>query len=259
MYNASGFRDRQAISSKGNVRKMANGTITGRSRERMLYTGMAIFSAAVIFAGFSRTYYLKALFADLPLTPLVHLHGIVFTCWLVLFITQTSLVAAKRTDLHRRLGVAGGVLAGLMIIVGPMTAIAAAKRGFGVPGGPPPLVFLTIPLFDILVFAILVVAGLYYRQRPDVHKRLMLLSTISILPPGIARLPFDFILATGPLAFFGLADLVLLACATYDTITRRRLHPAYLWGGLLIIVSHPLRLAIGGTGAWLTFARWLTS
>jgi hypothetical protein len=223
---------------------MANGTITGRSRERMLYTGMAIFSAAVIFAGFSRTYYLKALFADLPLTPLVHLHG---------------MVAAKRTDLHRHLGVAGGVLAGLMIIVGPMTAIAAAKRGFGAPGGPPPLVFLTIPLFDILVFAILVVAGLYYRQRPDVHKRLMLLSTISILPPGIARLPFDFILGTGPLAFFGLADLVLLACATYDTITRRRLHPAYLWGGLLIIVSHPLRLAIGGTGAWLTFARWLTS
>jgi hypothetical protein len=69
-----------------------------------------------------------------------------------------------------------------MIIVGPMTAIAAAKRGFGVPGGPPLLVFLTIPLFDILVFAILIVAGLYYRQRPDVHKRLMLLSTISILP-----------------------------------------------------------------------------
>jgi len=241
------------------LEKMASGTVTDRSRERMFYTGMATLSAAVIFAGFSRTYYLKALFANLPLTPLVHLHGMVFTCWLVLFITQTALVAAKRTDLHRRLGVFGAVLAGVMIVVGPMTAIAAAKRGFGVPGGPGPLVFLTIPLFDILVFAILVAAGLSYRQRPDVHKRLMLLATISILPPGIARLPFHFILAAGPLAFFGLADLVLLACATYDTITKRRLHPAYLWGGLLVIVSHPLRLAIGGTSTWLAFARWLTS
>jgi len=68
-----------------------------------------------------------------------------------------------------------------------------------------------------------------------------------------------FILAAGPLASFGLVDPLLLACASYDTMTKRRLHPAYFWGGLLVIVSHPLRLAIGGTSAWLAFARWLTS
>jgi len=177
------------ISLMVRLEKMASGTVSDRSRERIFYTGIATLCAAVIFAGFFRTYYLKALFANLPLTPLVHLHGIVFTCWLVLFITQTTLVAAKRTDLHRRLGVFSAVLAGVMIVVGPMTAIAAAKRGFGVPGRPSPLVFLTIPMFDILVFAILVATGLSYRQRPDMHKRLMLLATVSILPPGIARLP----------------------------------------------------------------------
>jgi hypothetical protein len=120
------------------------------------------------------------------------------------------------------------------------------------------LVFLVIPLFDILVFAILVTAALYYRRRSDIHKRLMIIATIAILPPAIGRLHFAFIRANGPPAFFGLADLILLACIFYDVVSHRRLHPAYLWGGLLLIASHPLRLLLGGTGVWLAFARWLT-
>jgi hypothetical protein len=227
-------------------------------RNRFFYVAMTVTAAAIVFAGFARTYYLKHLFANAPIVPLVHLHGFLFTSWIVLLFTQVTLVAAHRTDLHRRLGVLGGILASLMVIVGPMTAIAAAKRGFVVPGGPPPLVFLTIPFFDIVVFAILVGCALYFRRRPEIHKRLMLVATIAILPPAIARLPFAFILANGPVAFFGLADLILLACIGYDSIVHRRLHSAFLWSGLLLIASHPLRLLIGGTGAWLAFAHWVT-
>jgi hypothetical protein len=230
----------------------------GRRPDRLFYVVLAVVASLLVFAGFARTYYLKAYFEARPLLPLVHLHGFVFTCWFVLFLVQVTLVAAKRTDLHRRLGVAGGLLALLMLLVGVTTAIGAAKRGFGPPGGPPPLVFLTIPFGDILVFSILVGAGFYFRRQSETHKRLMLLATIGILTPAIARLPFAFILAAGPLAFFGLTDLFLAACVLYDTVARRRLHPAYLWGGLLIVVSQPLRLALGGTGVWLTFARWLT-
>jgi hypothetical protein len=145
-----------------------------------------------------------------------------------------------------------------MIVVGTITAIHAAKRGVTPPGGPPPLVFLVIPLGDILMFSILVAAGFYYRRQSETHKRLMLLATIAILAPAIARLPFAFIPAHGPLAFFGLTDLVLLACIFYDIVSRQRLHPAYLWGGLLLVASQPLRLAVGGTSAWLAFAHWLT-
>jgi hypothetical protein len=227
-------------------------------RNRFFYVAMTVTAAAIVFAGFARTYYLKHLFANAPIVPLVHLHGFLFTSWIVLLFTQVTLVAAHRTDLHRRLGVLGGILASLMVIVGPMTAIAAAKRGFVVPGGPPPLVFLAIPFFDIVVFAILVGCALYFRRRPEIHKRLMLVATIAILPPAIARLPFAFILANGPVAFFGLADLILLACIGYDSIVHRRLHSAFLWSGLLLIASHPLRLLIGGTGAWLAFAHWVT-
>jgi hypothetical protein len=236
----------------------ASAGIKGKRRERFFYTGMAIVIVLTVFAGFAQTYYLRPFFGTPALTPLLHLHGIVFTSWLALFLTQTVLVAANRTRIHRRLGVAGAVLAVLMILIGCATAIIRAKIVEVPPGAPSPLVFLTIPLGDMLVFACLVGSGFYFRRRADVHKRLMLLATVSILPAATARLPFAFIQQVGPLAFFGLADLFILACLLYDLITRRRLHRATVWGGLLIVVSQPLRLIIGNTQAWIAFATWLT-
>ena len=144
-----------------------------------------------------------------------------------------------------------------MVVVGTATAIIRAKEGFTPPGGPPPLVFLTIPLFDIVLFASLVGAALYFRRRSDVHKRLMILVTISILAAPIARLPLS-ILKAGPPAFFGLADLFLIPCVLYDLITRGRVHRATAWGAIVIVASQPLRLMLGGTGTWLAFAGWLT-
>lgn len=231
--------------------------VRGRRRERLFYVGMSVAVAATVFAGFAPTYFLKSYFGSPPLTPLLHLHGIVFTSWIVLLLTQTTLVAANRTNLHRRLGLLGGGIAVMLVVVGTMTAIIRAKQGAAPPGGPPPLVFLAIPLFDMLVFSGLVAAGFYFRRRADVHKRLMLLATISILAAAIARLPFG-ILKAGPPAFFGLTDLFIVACIIYDLTARRRVHRATLWGGLIILLSQPLRLMISGTSAWMAFATWLT-
>lgn len=242
------------VSKRGTA---AHAGLTSRRRERLFYTGMASAAVATVFVGFARTYYLRPYFAAPPLMPLLQLHGIVFTSWLALYLTQTILVAAHRTDIHRRLGLVGAALAVLMIVVGAATAIIRAKQGATPPGGPPPLVFLTVPLGDILVFASLVGAGFYFRRRADVHKRLMLLATVSILAAAIARLPFD-LLKAGPPAFFGLTDLFIVACLLYDLIARGRIHRATAWGGLLIVASQPLRLLVGSTHAWLAFATWLT-
>lgn len=231
--------------------------IAGRRRERFFYIGIAIVIVGVVFGGFARTYFLRPYFTTQPLMPLLHLHGIVFTSWLVLYFTQTILIAAKRTDIHRRLGIAGAVIAVLMILIGTTTAIIRAQQGATPAEGIPPLVFLVIPLGDMLVFAILIGAGFYFRRQPDVHKRLMLLATISILAAAIARLPFAFLQA-GPPAFFGVTDLFIAACFIYDLITRGRVHRATAIGGLLIVASQPLRLIISGTGVWIAFATWLT-
>lgn len=224
-----------------------------RISDRPLYLLAAIVVPLIVLAGFARTYYLKGLFSTPPIpSRFVHFHGIVMTAWVALFIVQVSLVAKRRTKTHQRLGVLGAVLAALVVVVGTLTALYAAARGHT--PGPPALQFLVVPLGDMVVFGILVGAALYYRRRLDVHKRLMLLAAVNMLAPAIARIPLSFIANGGPLAFFGLTDLCLLAFIAFDTIRHRRLHPAFLWGALFIIVMQPLRILLAGTDAWLHFA-----
>ena len=234
-----------------------NPGIQTTGRDRRMYIWFAVFMPIIVLAGFARSYYLKGFFG-FPALPsvLVQLHGIVMTSWVVLFVTQVTLVATGRTRTHQRLGVSGAVLAILIVIVGVLTGIAGAARG-STPG-PPALQFLAVPVFDMLVFAILVGTALYVRRRRlDIHKRLMLLAAVNLLTPAIARIPLHFIQTGGPLVFFGLTDLCLLACVAYDSVKNRRLHPAFLWGTLLIIVSQPLRLMLSGTDAWMRFATML--
>jgi hypothetical protein len=234
----------------------AQHTLATPRADRRFFTAMAIVAAITVFAGFAPTYFLKGAFGAPALPLLVHVHGLLFTSWILLFVTQTSLVAVRRTDIHRRLGILGAVLASAMVVVGLMTAIAAARRGASPAGGPPALQFLVIPFGDILVFASLIGTGLYFRRQPQIHKRLLLLATISLLTAAIARLPH--VLPAGPLAFFGLTDLFVVACLAYDLVVRGRIHPAFIWGGLLLVLSQPLRLLLAGTDAWLAFATWLT-
>ena len=234
--------------------KEANGI---SSVDRRLYTWGALVAIAIVFAGFARTYFLKTSFGTPALSTLVHVHGFVMTLWFVFFLMQVRLVAMHRTDLHRRTGVLGAFIAVAVLIVGVATAITAAK--LGKTPGPPPLIFLVIPLEDMLVFALLVSAGLYFRSRSDVHKRLMLLSCVGILTAAVSRIPIDFIQAGGLPMFFGLTDLIVLSCVVYDTIKHRGLHPAFGWGMLLIVLSQPARLLLSGTPAWQQSASWLVS
>jgi hypothetical protein len=231
--------------------------IDKRRAERIFYTAMSVAILITVFAGFSRTFFLRPYFQTQPLLPLLIAHGIIFSGWIVLFVTQTTLVATKRTRIHMRLGILGGVLASLMIVIGMYTAIVRAKGPSPIPDVNP-LAFLTIPLGDMLLFGILVGAALYFRRRADTHKRLMLLATIAILPAAVARLPIGFIETGGPLVFFGLSDLFIVPLLVFDIITRGRPHRATLLGAALIVISHPLRMVVGGTQAWLAFASWLT-
>jgi hypothetical protein len=227
-----------------------------RRRKRTFYLAMSFAILITVFAGFAPTYYLRPFYTPSSLMPLLHLHGLVFTSWLVLFMVQTTLVAAHRIDIHRRLGIAGGVIAALMVVVGVVTALIRANQGATPIPDVAPLSFLVIPLGDMFVFAILITAGFYFRRRSDVHKRLMMLATISILGAVIARLPFA-IMQAGPPGFFGFTDLFVLACLVYDLVTLRRVHRATVLAAFLIIGSQPLRLAIASTSAWLSFAGWL--
>ena len=225
--------------------------------DRRFYGGMAVLIAVIVFVGFSPSFYLAPVFHRAAPPAVRIVHGLMFTSWIVLFAVQTALITTGRVRWHMRTGIAGAMLAGGMVGIGSFVAVLAAREGHAAPGIDP-LVFMAVPLFDMAVFAALVVSAVYLRRRPQAHKRLMLLATVSLLGAAAARLPLSYHVPGAPLLYaFVVVDALVLMGVLYDLVTRHRVHPAYIWGGLLIFASEPLRLAIGGTQLWHAFARFL--
>lgn len=222
--------------------------------DRALFVGSLILVLVIVFAGFAQTFYLKAWFGKPPLANLLFVHGLVMSAWLALFAVQTALVESGRIDLHRRLGVAGAGLAALVLFVGVASALDAGRRGFSPAPQVTPQMFLAIPLIDLLVFAILVGLALVKRRNSGTHKRLMLLGTVSMLTPAVARLPLDALKGAGLPAFFGVTVAVVVLIVVIDTVRHRRLHPAFGWGAALVIVAVPARIVLAQTDAWVSIA-----
>src|SRR5712692_3796433 len=164
-------------------------SMPGRRYDHLFFSTMALCMLAPVFAGFAHTYYLAGMFhAPLP-SLIIHLHGAAFSCWILLLVTQTSLVSAGRVDIHRRLGVAGFLLACLMVIVGVLAATDLLVRGTGPPGRDPQF-FYIIPLTDMLIFGTFIFFAFRARSNLPVHKRLILIATTALLIAPIARLRF---------------------------------------------------------------------
>jgi len=225
--------------------------------DRYFHAGMALVMLLTVFVGFAPTFYLRPAFGGPPATPLVHLHGILFSAWMLLFLTQTLLIAHGNKALHRRLGIVGAMLALALLVVGVMTAVTAARIGHA-PPGVDAVRFLAIPLTTILVFAATVGTAIHLRRRSDFHKRLMLVATIGILTPAIARmlLHSGFGAAAPPLGLL-LTDLFFVPCLIVDKLRYGRIHPAFLWGIGLLMLSQIGRLLVMRTDAWLSIATWL--
>jgi len=226
-----------------------------RKTDRLFFSGMALASVVILFLGFLPSYFHRS--AELPpLTPLYQLHGAVFTAWIVLLVAQTALVGQGRSDIHRKLGVAGAVLAAVVFIVGVAVSVETLRRRGGPPGGDlnEEIKFFAIPLGDIIVFGVLVGAAILQRQQSDTHKRLMLLATISLLTAAVARSLRQVGMGGPPNLFYG-TDVLVLALVIYDLVSRGRVHPATLWGGAMVVGVKPLLFyAVAVTPPWLALA-----
>jgi hypothetical protein len=206
--------------------------------DRIFFVGMAVAIFAIVVVAFSFSL-LRTDLADQLTSTWVKIHVVTFSSWIVLFFAQTVLVASHRTDLHRRLGVAGAILAGVMIAVTIESGFEAMRQGRAVLAMPPlqAFIFYTVPHVDIILFTILVIAALLLRDKPEIHKRLMLLTTITLLDAVADRLPL--VGRFGRMTHFLVQDTLVLAGIVYDLKSRGRISPAYIWGGLLILIAPP--------------------
>jgi hypothetical protein len=229
------------------------------TRLRLFFVVMASAVIVTVFAGFAPTFYLRGSFAQTrPISVLLHVHGIVFSAWVGLFLVQAQLIARGSRHLHQRLGWIGAGIAAAMVILVTAAMVEQLRR---VNGFPPPPLALALSIFDIIVFATLVGAALYYRKRPDWHKRFMLSATIILLGAPMFRFIIHFVgigdMAKVSIVSTLLVDAFFLPCFAYDLLTRRRIHPAYLVALALIVLDQIAQATVVSWPPWINFSNSL--
>lgn len=234
---------------------------SGRNFEHRFFAVVAVLFVLTVLIGFGPTFYLKPFFNTPPVArTIIFIHGFLMAAWIVLFIVQVYLISSKRIKIHQRLGVAGVIIAPVIMVTGWLTAIAATKYGSATaPASISPLEFMIVPFADMFVFAVLFGAAIYYRKNAANHKRLILLTMINFLPPALARFPGGVMDTFGPLWFFGIPTGLTLVLIALDTWRTGKLNKLFLFGGIFMTASMWLRLPLMSTPAWLRFAAWLIS
>jgi hypothetical protein len=239
------------------------------------YVWMAGLFVLIAFSGFAETYWLQIPAGTFTGSPLLHLHGVLFSAWTLFFLSQTWLAATGRMQHHRAWGVAGVSLATAMVFVGLATGIASMQKDVAGGFAQQARAFAIVPLTAAVLFAVLVAWAVVTVKKPETHKRLMMLATLSILQAPIGR--FFFLTVgggggpgsrpgAGPPApavttvGAGVVVAVLILVAlVYDWRKNGKPHPVYLIGGAAVVLIEIGRVALGDSPQWQAIAQSLGS
>jgi hypothetical protein len=241
----------------------------GRVRGSYFFVWSALACVAVAFLGFIPTYFAPLVRGSFTAAPIVHIHGVVFFSWTVFFAYQAWLAASGRTMRHRDVGLIGISFATAMVFLGLVVAIESTARAGGVGFLSDGKRFMVVPVAGIVTFATVFAFAIAYVKKTEVHKRLMLVATASILDAAVARWLLTFFApppapGVSPVPPVGIAlppallvDLFIVAGIVHDWRTRGRPHPAYLIAGGAVLVQQLLRVPVSTTAAWDSVAEWL--
>ena len=211
--------------------------VSKKRADDIFFTTMSVIMLAIIVIGFAPSYFLRgAVFAHLP-SVLVHLHGAVFSSWIILFVVQSSLISAKKIRLHRKLGVLGAIIAGLMVVLGIFTPLGTIHRAAVLPSFFTPESFLVGNIFGIIIFGLYVAFAIWKRNNRIVHKRMMLMANAMLMSPSLSRMPFmdahPYLIGMIPLG-------MIVALFVFDLFTQKRILAVTVIGGILFWAADPV-------------------
>jgi len=241
-----------------------------RTDSRRFHLLMAGVFVLIAFGGFTPSYWLRLAGGNYRPPPITHIHGILQFSWTLFYFLQTAWVATGRTPRHRAWGLAGISLFSVLIcsiIILKITNIRLDDaRGFGDASRRfSAVTFCALPVM-VGLFA-LAIANV---RRPDIHKRLMYVLMTGLMIPAIARVFLAVLAPPGaqdggpPPAWVSIppgfvAYLLIVVAMLYDWRTRGRPHPAYVYGGLVVMAANVAAVLIAGTPAWMNVARYMQS
>jgi hypothetical protein len=262
-----------AVSWRGDMAVSAS-TFPAVQSARRFHFYMAAAFFATGFIGFAPTYWMPLLKGVIHLPPILHLHAALFYGWLLLYLGQSWLACSGQIARHREWGMAGVALASGMFFVGIGAAINTVKRSeaFSAASADAARRFLVVSVTGAIVFAVLFALAVVYVKKPEIHKRLMLVATASLLQAALGRW-FALALAPNQIATGGitpppvaatilpglLSNLFIVAAMIHDRRRRGSVHPVYWAAGGAVLAVQVLRVPVSSTDAWLAFSNWLVS
>jgi hypothetical protein len=231
------------------------GTTRPWAAAHRLRLAFAAVLAALIVAGFYPPVIGPLLHGENHMSPVARVHAVVFFAWVVLLMVQIALVGARRVRWHRTLGVAGALLAVAMVVMGVLASLGLLKRGIDAGNADAAKSFLLTPLLEITVFAVLAGSAIALRQRPETHRRLMLVASVGLTYAGTGRL-FEQFDPAGWWTAVG-NDLLIALLMLQDRFTRGSVHPAYWIGLAVLLLGHWVEQTFNHSETWMAMANWI--
>ena len=209
------------------------------SGDQYFYLSMSLLITAIVIYGFSHTVNSNLLHPDMPRPWILWVHGILFFGWLFFFVLQSTLVRTHNVRIHRTLGWFGVAWASAMVVVGISTGITMTRYNILHHRFDDSLQFLAIPLSDMVIFGAIFALAIYFRTKPEYHRRLMLISCCLLTDAAFGRFPIH---AFADHWFYAGVDVLLLIAILRDLIVTRTVHPVYRYALPVLIVAQSITL-----------------
>jgi len=192
---------------------------------RYFYFCMALLMGGLALLAFSRTADARLLHARPPRPLLLWLHAAAFSAWIVLFIVQSALVRVRKVSVHRALGWLGAGLAATMVVSGFIVSVVMLRFDMTVLHLKNVAPFLAILWCDMIIFGACMTLAIYFRKRPEYHRRLVFMASCQLAQATFVR--FDYIGYHD--LYYPALDLLIMAGILRDLVVEGRINRVYVY------------------------------